>query len=38
MFCRFGSTLDSLPVAAPVCRNVVWMRPFSSAVEISPSL
>ena len=27
MFCRFGSRLDSRPVAAPTWLNVVWMRP-----------
>ena len=27
MFCRFGSELESLPVAATVWFSVVWMRP-----------
>ena len=27
MFCRFGSVLDSRPVAAIIWLNVVWIRP-----------
>src|SRR5437879_7511069 len=27
MFCRFGSELDSRPVAAPAWLKLVWMRP-----------
>ena len=34
MFCRFGSVLDSRPVAAIVCTYVVWIRP-SSAIDLS---
>ena len=37
MFCRFGSVLDSRPVAAMVCTYVVWIRPSSAMDFSSPS-
>ena len=37
MFCRFGSALDSRPVAVPVCLKVVWIRPSLSATFRRPS-
>ena len=37
MFCRFGSVLESRPVAAIVCAYVVWMRPSSATDFSSPS-
>ena len=37
MFCRFGSTLDSRPVAAMVWLKVVCTRPSSSTIGSSES-
>ena len=37
MFCRFGSVLDNLPVAATIWLNVVWTRCSASASGISPA-
>ena len=37
MFCRFGSALESRPVAATIWLKVVWMRLSESASGMSPS-